>query len=364
MNGRFFANDVLNTWLQKAYNLSCSNGSTSLTLARTASNFSLLPLFARSSRYSTVIRADNFSATAIENLVAARRHWHKFRAGHAGQGVQPCGNMLRLPERKRALAGCDTYFHGAYSKGVRPALGADVLRQGGDDSRAILRLADRAAQPGFCHLWFSQGGSIRSTATSALRWMRTNRESNSDQLYSSDFKKEILSHSREENNWPKLYSEKPLNPLNSMLNLDQNWYLPDDLLIKTDNATMSQSIEARSPLLDHRLAEVASRLPDHLKASNKDTKVILRKIAAELLPEELSSRPKKGFTFPINEWFRKDLKSWVRNCLVETSTLSPEYFEEKHILKILDEHESGKKNHGTKIYTLMSMELWHRKYAA
>lgn len=154
-----------------------------------------------------------------------------------------------------------------------------------------------------------------------------------------------------------------VDPVNRMLLIDQRHYLPDDLLLKTDHTTMAHGLEARAPLLDHHLAAHAGRLPIRLKATPRETKVVLRRVAERLLPAELARRPKKGFSFPIQEWFRGPLHGWVHRLLVDESEMVPQYFQSQHVRRVLDEHRRGQRNHGGRIYSLLMLELWYRRYA-
>ncbi len=152
------------------------------------------------------------------------------------------------------------------------------------------------------------------------------------------------------------------NELDRMLATDQLGYLPGDLLPKTDFATMAHGLESRAPFLDHELAEVAGVLPPELKASSDETKVALRRIADKVLPKELTTRRKHGFAVPLSEWFRRDLKDWVRDRLLDDSRATEPYFHKEKIERVLDEHQSGRKNRASKIYTLLFFELWYRHY--
>lgn len=181
-------------------------------------------------------------------------------------------------------------------------------------------------------------------------------------LYSDDLRQAMDDCYSEEADWIPLSQCPYTDPVNAMISIDQNWYLPDDLLLKTDQATMAQSLESRAPLLDHRLAAVAGELPTYMKATKTETKVVLRNIAKQLLPVELASRPKKGFTFPISQWLREDLKSWVHELLCESSVMVPQLFRPDYVKQILTEHNSGKQDHGIKIYTLLTLELWYRNF--
>ncbi|WP_397571437.1 asparagine synthase (glutamine-hydrolyzing) [Schlesneria sp. T3-172] len=154
-----------------------------------------------------------------------------------------------------------------------------------------------------------------------------------------------------------------LDPLNLALRQDQGTCLADRLLLKGDYATMASGLEARAPLLDHLLADVAGRLPLHLKATSQTTKVALREIARRYLPAEIISRRKKGFSMPLDRWFRGELAQWTRQCLIDDSVTRSRYFQRQAVERLLAEHAAGK-NHAARIHTLLTFELWSRAYAA
>ncbi|MHC4786564.1 MAG: asparagine synthase (glutamine-hydrolyzing), partial [Planctomycetota bacterium] len=155
-----------------------------------------------------------------------------------------------------------------------------------------------------------------------------------------------------------------LHPVDRMLLADQIGYLPDDLLRKTDLATMAWGLEARAPLLDHHLAAVAGSLPARLKTTGRETKVALRRIAEHWLPPELVRRPKRGFSVPLAEWFRGGLRGWVRECLLDSSATLGTCFRREGVERVLGEYESGHRNRASKIYALLFFELWYRHYLA
>ena len=154
-----------------------------------------------------------------------------------------------------------------------------------------------------------------------------------------------------------------LSPLNAALELDQGTVLADRLLLKGDYATMAFGLEARAPLLDHQLAEVASHLPTNLKASPQTTKIALREIARRYLPADIIERRKKGFSMPVDRWFRGELRDWTRSCLLDDSVTLPRYFQRGAIERLLSEHAAGQ-NHSARIHTLLTFELWSRAYAS
>lgn len=148
-----------------------------------------------------------------------------------------------------------------------------------------------------------------------------------------------------------------------LLDVNLTTYLPDDLLIKTDRCSMAASLEARSPFMDHKLVELAARIPSNLKLRGKVTKFILKEAAAGLLPDDIIRRPKHGFGVPVGRWFRERLREYAREILLDPGTLARGYFREAAVRQLLDEHTSGARNHGQRIWTLLTFEWWHRLFA-
>jgi len=180
-------------------------------------------------------------------------------------------------------------------------------------------------------------------------------------LYSKNLRNQLRDNFSVATNCPAEEFGK-MSPLDTMLCLDQRGYLPGDLLLKTDYATMAHGIEARAPLLDHLLAEAAAKLPHHLKATGSETKVGIRRLSAGILPGELVSRPKRGFGVPLEKWFREDLKDWVKNVLLDSSATVPEYFNPSAVSQVIEEHVAGTSNHSRRLYSLLTIELWYRRY--
>lgn len=147
-----------------------------------------------------------------------------------------------------------------------------------------------------------------------------------------------------------------------LLDVNLTTYLPDDLLIKTDRSSMAASLEARAPFLDHKLVELAARIPVNLKLRGGRTKVILKQAAAGLLPDDLIHRPKHGFGVPVGRWFRESLRDYAAEVLLDPGTLARGYFRPATLRRLLDEHISGQRNHGQRLWTLLTLEWWHRLF--
>ena len=150
--------------------------------------------------------------------------------------------------------------------------------------------------------------------------------------------------------------------LRRMTYVDLKTWLPDDLLLKADKMTMACSLELRVPMLDHHLLEFCTALPDSFRRNGNEGKYLLKKAMEKYLPNEIIYRPKKGFPVPIAVWFRGPLFEKVREVLLDTRTLSRGYFQPSYISHVLEQHKSGREDLSRRIFSLLALELWHRKY--
>ncbi len=146
--------------------------------------------------------------------------------------------------------------------------------------------------------------------------------------------------------------------LDRTLSTDIHTYLPGDLLVKADRMTMANSLEGRSPFLDHYLAEWAACLPEKWKTRGFTGKYLLRKAFAKELPPTVMQRGKQGFSIPIGSWFRDPLADWARDVLLDEESRFHDWFEPAIIETILQEHREGRYNHGKRIYALVMLALW------
>lgn len=139
-------------------------------------------------------------------------------------------------------------------------------------------------------------------------------------------------------------------------------YLPCDILTKVDIASMAHSLEARNPFLDHRVVELAARIPLELKFEPGRGKKILIETFADLLPPAIQSRPKMGFGVPIDHWFRGELSGMLRETLLSSRALERGYFEPAAVRGLIDEHMSGRWDHAYRLWNLLVLECWHRVF--
>jgi asparagine synthase (glutamine-hydrolysing) len=150
--------------------------------------------------------------------------------------------------------------------------------------------------------------------------------------------------------------------VDATLDVDVNRYLPDDLLVKVDIATMAHGLESRSPFLDHPLMEFAASLPPDLKLHGRIKKHVLKKAVRGLLPDEVIDRPKMGFGVPIDHWFRRELKELAYDLLLSRESVSRGYFHTAVVRRLLDEHVSGARAWHYQLWNLVMLELWHRTF--
>ncbi len=152
------------------------------------------------------------------------------------------------------------------------------------------------------------------------------------------------------------------SPSSRAMQADLQTYLPSDLLAKVDITSMAHGLECRSPFLDHRVVERALAIPFCRHQDGSVPKPMLTHTFAQMIPRQLQVRPKMGFCVPLNAWFRGPLKSMVRDVLLSDTALARGYFQSTAIRALVCEHESGRWNHGDKIWNLMCLEQWYRDY--
>jgi asparagine synthase (glutamine-hydrolysing) len=152
------------------------------------------------------------------------------------------------------------------------------------------------------------------------------------------------------------------SPVDRMLDIDLNTYLPGDLLTKMDIASMANSLEARSPFLDHRLMELAARLPASWKVRGTTTKFGLKSALRSIVPDDLLDRPKWGFSIPLAEWVRGPLHATIRDVLLDPAARSRNIFLPGAVKELLDQHANQRVDRSSEIWALFVLELWQRRF--
>jgi asparagine synthase (glutamine-hydrolysing) len=143
---------------------------------------------------------------------------------------------------------------------------------------------------------------------------------------------------------------------------DQRHYLPDDILVKVDRATMAHSLEARCPILDDRVVELAAAQSAARHGGPSTTKLLFREVIRPWVPADVLSRPKRGFGVPLRRWFQEQMMGWVRDILFDPRTAQRGWTRTPQVRALLEQHESGSRDHAKRIWALVSLELWARAH--
>ena len=193
-----------------------------------------------------------------------------------------------------------------------------------------------------------------------LRWVVVFNRQEKDALYSPGFIRQTAGSGPEELLRPYLSGEAAL--LDRALAADVNIYLPNDLLVKVDITSMANSLETRSPFLDHKLMEFAASLPPEYKMKAFVKKYILKKALKGIVPGENVYRSKMGFGIPVGKWFRGEMRHFMEDTVLSEKALERGYFKPGAVMGMFAEHVMGKKDHTFRLWALLMLELWHRRF--
>ncbi|MEY4593345.1 MAG: hypothetical protein RIR18_2240 [Pseudomonadota bacterium] len=150
--------------------------------------------------------------------------------------------------------------------------------------------------------------------------------------------------------------------MEKLMHIDSRVWLPEDLLMKVDHASMHASIEARVPFLDHKLVEFSARLDPKYKHNGQERKYLLKKVAEQYLPKDIIYRGKQGFVMPLSEWLAGALKPQVSAAISETALGNRGLFRRGALQKLQDQHASGQKNHSGRFWALYALERWFQRH--
>ena len=153
--------------------------------------------------------------------------------------------------------------------------------------------------------------------------------------------------------WPQVS-----NTVDRMMVLDGLHYLPDDILVKVDRAAMAVSLETRAPFLDHKLVEFAWQLPQKYKIHHGQGKYLLRLLLNRYVPQELTERPKMGFSIPLDDWLRGPLRDWAEDLLAEDRLKREGYLNPSPIRTAWRQHQAGKANYGYRLWSVLMFQAW------
>lgn len=195
-----------------------------------------------------------------------------------------------------------------------------------------------------------------------LKWIGIFDDGLKKEIYSEDYANKIANAKSSVFLKPFLNDSDNINLLDRLLNTDVHNYLPNDLLAKVDITSMANSLEARSPFLDHKLMEFAARLPSHYKLRGFIKKYILKKAIKDYLPHENIHRKKMGFGVPVGRWFRAELKGLLMDTVLSESALKRGYFKPESIKNMVNYHIEGKKDYTFQLWTLLMLELWYKRF--
>lgn len=151
-------------------------------------------------------------------------------------------------------------------------------------------------------------------------------------------------------------------PIDAAQRVDLQLYLPDDLLVKADIASMANSLELRSPFLDREIVEFAMRLPLNLRIRGSDRKYLIKRAFADVVPRENMYRRKQGFAVPIGAWFKAELRDLLRDTLCSQRARGRGYFNPEQIARLVDDHIASRADHAHRLWALLVLELWHREF--
>ncbi len=195
-----------------------------------------------------------------------------------------------------------------------------------------------------------------------LRWVSVLDGRAKTELYTDDFLRETAADDSARWLAPWFAKANGAGVVDASLLADTMTYLPNDLLVKVDIASMAVSLEARSPFLDHHVIEFAASLPEGLKLRGLTTKYLLKKALKKLLPAQNLTRGKMGFGVPVGHWFRGEMQGFLRENLLSEQSARRGYFKPEAVRRMVEEHTEGRLDHTHRLWTLLMLELWFQRF--
>jgi asparagine synthase (glutamine-hydrolysing) len=199
-------------------------------------------------------------------------------------------------------------------------------------------------------------------ASRYLRWLSIFGEKLKSELYTEKYMLNFKDNGPVRFIYPYISNTNTPGLVDRLLMADTNLYLPDDLLVKVDIASMANSLEARSPFLDHKLMEFAASLPEEYKIKNFVKKYMLKKSLKGLIPEENLHRRKMGFGMPVGAWFRDELKDFMRDTILSKTSFNRVYFKQETVQGMIKDHIEKRRDYAPQLWALLMLELWYRRF--
>jgi asparagine synthase (glutamine-hydrolysing) len=207
------------------------------------------------------------------------------------------------------------------------------------------------------------GAVRRANRPLAERWCNVFTKEERAQLFSAAARREIGA-AREEDLFAGLLAAQPFPDfLSRVLYADTKAYLTNDILVKVDRMSMANSLEVRSPLVDHQVMEFAAAIPSDWKLHDGVSKYIFKKMAEEFVPREIVYRKKHGFGVPIGPWFRSELRTMLHDVLRSRDDGAAPLFDAGFIERLLREHDTGARDWSVQLWPLFVFRLWYRAFA-
>lgn len=259
--------------------------------------------------------------------------------------------------------GGDELFGGYNRHHALPATWARLSRLPRELRRPVLG-AGSLVRPGWWNLAIRAGSGVRRPdflGQKIQRMLRAGAQSGDFADFALRFLDGDVAGATPSALAPHLDRLRSLSPADQLMALDAVTYLPDDILVKVDRATMAVGLEGRMPFLDAEVARVAARIPVAFKIGRRGGKQILRELLDEMVPPGLMDRPKAGFTMPVGAWLRGSLRDWGASLVGDGSAMAAGLVDVAPYRALWAEHQAGRADHGERLWPLLMLEAWLRE---
>ncbi|MGN6106122.1 MAG: asparagine synthase (glutamine-hydrolyzing) [Kofleriaceae bacterium] len=249
---------------------------------------------------------------------------------------------------------------GGYKRYVWSHVAHLLQRAPGPARRGIVGLL--GAVPGGPARWLREYARIidADEATRYLRFISHFSAREKSDLYTGELRERFARDATAERFANLLAASRGADRLSRLMELDVRTYLPDDILVKVDIASMAHALEVRAPFVDHHVMELAAALPSRHKIRGLRGKLLLKEAFADAIPAPIVRRAKRGFSLPLRRWFQEDLLGFARETLLSQRARERGLFEPTAVARLIDRHPRGE-DHGDRIWNLLVLELWHRE---